>query len=58
MLFVARLADTSFFRLSPSLGFLYYLFRPLRLTCKWVWLLLLAEVRQFKRQSRSAERKS
>lgn len=38
MFFVARLADRRLFRLPPALSFLYYLLRPLRLTCKWTWL--------------------
>jgi putative nucleotidyltransferase-like protein len=40
MLFVARLADHRFFHLPARLSFLYYFLRPLRLTCKWSWLLV------------------
>ena len=42
MFFVARLADLRFVRLPPSLSFLYYFLRPLRLTCKWGWLFMAA----------------
>jgi hypothetical protein len=42
MFFVARQADQMFFHLPPSLAFLYYLLRPLRLACKWSWLFVSA----------------
>ncbi len=42
MFFVARQADQMFFHLPDSLDFLYFLLRPLRLTCKWSWLFLTA----------------
>ena len=35
--FVPKLADHKFVRLPASLTFLYYVLRPLRLTCKWSW---------------------
>ena len=38
MFFVARLADRRFLPLPPSLSFLYYTLRPLRLSCNWLWL--------------------
>lgn len=41
-LFVAKMADHKFLTLPSSLGFLYYVLRPLRLTCKWSWLFLRA----------------
>jgi hypothetical protein len=40
MLFVARLADRRFLPLPPSLSFMYYVLRPLRLICKWGWVFL------------------
>ena len=46
MFFVARVADHRFFDLPASLSFLYYVLRPLRLTCKWAWLSLAASVRR------------
>lgn len=36
-LFVPALADQRFVILPASLNFLYYVLRPLRLTCKWSW---------------------
>ena len=45
MLFVARLADRSFFHLPDSLSILYYVLRPIRLACKWSWLFLSAVFR-------------
>ena len=42
MFFVARLADQQLFQLPPSLDFLYFVLRPLRLTLKWSWLMLSA----------------
>jgi Uncharacterised nucleotidyltransferase len=35
MLFIARLADRTFFHLPTALNFLYYVLRPLRLAFKW-----------------------
>jgi hypothetical protein len=40
--FAPKLTDRGFLRLPPSLGFLYYLIRPLRLACKWSWMFVLA----------------
>jgi len=51
MFFVARLADRRLFRLPAALSFLYYLLRPLRLTCKWTWLGAQAAYRRL-RQTR------
>lgn len=42
MFFVARQADQMFFHLPGYLDFLYFLLRPLRLTCKWFWLFISA----------------
>ncbi len=39
-LFIPRLADRWFFGLPPSLSFLYFFLRPLRLTVKWSWFFL------------------
>jgi hypothetical protein len=50
MFFVPRLADYTFFPLPPSLSFLYYFLRPLRLTGKWSWLLLSAGFRGLRRR--------
>jgi hypothetical protein len=47
--FVARLADRRLFHLPASLNSLYYLLRPLRLTCKWSWLLLSGGFRRLRR---------
>lgn len=44
MFFVARIADRRFLDLPPSLSFIYYFLRPLRLTCKWSWRFLRAGV--------------
>jgi hypothetical protein len=49
MFFVVRLADRRFFRLPASLSFLYYVLRPLRLTCKWSCLFLSAGLRKLVR---------
>ena len=38
VLFAPQLTDRDFLPLPPSLGFLYYLIRPVRLVCKWSWL--------------------
>ena len=35
--FVPKMADHRFISLPSSLTFLYYVLRPLRLTCKWSW---------------------
>ena len=40
--FVPTLAERILVPLPPSFSFLYYLVRPLRLTCKWAWRLLQA----------------
>jgi len=40
--FVPTLAEYHLIPLPPSFSFLYYLVRPLRLTCKWAWRLLQA----------------
>jgi hypothetical protein len=40
--FVPNLADLSFLSLPASLSFLYYVLRPMRLTCKWGWRFLRA----------------
>ncbi len=42
MLFVARMSDRMAFNLPPSLDFLYFLLRPLRLARKWARLFLSA----------------
>ncbi len=39
---VPQLADQKFLNLPASLSFLYYVLRPLRLTCKWSWQFLQA----------------
>jgi hypothetical protein len=49
MLFVARLADRRFFPLPRFLSFLYYVLRPLRLTCKWSCVFLSAGFRKLVR---------
>ena len=48
MLFVPGLADYRFVQLPPSLTFLYYFLRPLRLACKWSWLFLSAVFRRLR----------
>jgi Uncharacterised nucleotidyltransferase len=48
MFFVARTSDRRLLRLPESLSFLYYLLRPLRLGCKWTWLLFSAGVRRLR----------
>jgi len=40
--FVPTLAEQHLIPLPPSFSFLYYLVRPLRLSCKWAWRLLQA----------------
>jgi hypothetical protein len=40
--FVPTLAEQSLISLPSSFSFLYYLVRPLRLSCKWAWRLLQA----------------
>jgi hypothetical protein len=40
ILFAPKPTDLDFFRLPVSLSFLYYVIRPVRLVCKWSWLLL------------------
>lgn len=40
ILFAPKPADLEFVRLPMSLSFLYYVMRPVRLACKWTWLLL------------------
>lgn len=42
--FVPKMADHRFIRLPPSLTFLYFVLRPVRLTCKWSWRFLRAAV--------------
>ena len=42
MLFVARLSDQMTFHLPPSLDFLYFVLRPLRLVSKWTALVISA----------------
>jgi hypothetical protein len=37
--FAPKLTDLEFVRFPPSLGFLYYLVRPVRLACKWIFRL-------------------
>jgi hypothetical protein len=49
MFFVARQADQVFFHLPASLDFLYFLLRPLRLSCKWSWLFLSASFDRLRR---------
>jgi Uncharacterised nucleotidyltransferase len=58
MFFVARVADRRFLRLPPSLSFLYYFLRPLRLTCKWSGLLLHAGAAHFTRMFGSMRKQS
>jgi hypothetical protein len=53
MLFVARLADRRFLPLPPSVSFLYYVSRPLRLSCKWLWLGAQAAYRRLRRTTPS-----
>jgi hypothetical protein len=48
MFFVPRLADYRFLPLPPSLRLLYYLLRPMRLTCKWSWLFLSSVFRRLR----------
>lgn len=48
MFFVARLADRHVFPLPPSLSFLYYALRPLRLACKWTLLGVQAAFRRLR----------
>lgn len=42
ILFAPKSTDLEFLRLPRWLSFLYYVIRPLRLMCKWAWLLLRA----------------
>jgi hypothetical protein len=37
--FAPKRTDLEFVRFPPSLGFLYYLVRPVRLACKWIFRL-------------------
>jgi hypothetical protein len=37
--FAPKLTDLEFVRFPPPLGFLYYLIRPVRLVCKWIFRL-------------------
>jgi Uncharacterised nucleotidyltransferase len=39
ILFAPKTTDLELLRLPPGLSFLYYVIRPLRLACKWIWLL-------------------
>jgi hypothetical protein len=48
-LFVPRLTDRLIFPLPPALSFLYYLLRPLRLTCKAAWLFLRTSLHRLRR---------
>jgi hypothetical protein len=48
-LFVPALADQRFVVLPASLNFLYYVLRPLRLTCKWSWHFLRAGLGRWKK---------
>jgi hypothetical protein len=50
-LFVPKMADHRFIGLPPSLNFLYYLLRPLRLTCKWSWRFLWMGLARRKRNA-------
>ena len=47
--FVPTLAEHHLILLPSSLSFLYYLVRPLRLTCKWGWRLLQAMLSRARR---------
>jgi hypothetical protein len=47
-LFWPTLAERRLVRLPSSLGFLYYLLRPLRLGCKWGWRLICACLQQLR----------
>jgi len=58
MFFVARVADHRFLSLPPSLSFLYYLLRPLRLTYKWFWLFLQAWRARLANKSRNVAGRS
>lgn len=42
ILFAPKPADLDFVRLPMALSFLYYVMRPVRLACKWSWVLLRA----------------
>ncbi len=42
VVFAPQLTDRDFLRLPPSLGFLYYPVRPVRLACKWSWRFMRA----------------
>ena len=42
--FVPTLAEQRLIRLPSSFSFLYYLVRPVRLSCKWAWRSLQALV--------------
>jgi len=54
IVFAPKPTDLDFFRLPPSLGFLYYVMRPPRLACKWSWRFLLARFGRVKRSTLSS----
>ena len=48
VILVPKRADARLFHLPSSLSVLYYFLRPIRLTCKWSWLLLGVGVRRLR----------
>jgi hypothetical protein len=54
ILFAPKPTDLEFLRLPRWLSFLYYVIRPLRLACKWIWLLLRAGFGRPKRSTLSS----
>jgi Uncharacterised nucleotidyltransferase len=54
ILFAPKSTDLEFLRLPRWLSFLYYVIRPLRLACKWIWLLLRAGFGRLKRSTLSS----
>ena len=51
VLFVPKLTDRDFLPLPPSLGFFYYLIRPVRLVCKWSWQFVRAAFGRLKNKN-------
>ena len=54
ILFAPKSTDLEFLRLPRWLSFLYYVIRPLRLMCKWAWLLLRAGFGRLNRSTPSS----
>jgi hypothetical protein len=54
-LLAPKLTDWDFLGLPPSLGFLYYFIRPVRLACKWSWLFTRASLGRLRNKKSGIE---